>query len=477
LGLGSDFLTIFRSELDGVVWELLIKIGPMSAVHIVGIGLDGPAGLTKPVRLLLEMATFLVGSESHLSYFAEHPAQRLILVEINDAIRVIRSLLSNEPALEKIEVEPPQELIVVFVSGDPLFFDLGRLFCLELPAQKLTFHPHLSCVQLAFNRIKVPWQNVRTINASVREMPVLQEALRGKEEKIAVLVDHNFGPQAIARLVLSLDLPWVYEFWVCENLGGNKERVRSWLMSDKEAVADLLGQTFEQLSVVVLLRRPGVSPSLDVSKLPVLGLADSTFGMEGNNLETEGSKGVANGARPLPREVRVLVLLELAPSPHQVIWNVGAGTGDLAIEVARLSPSSQVYAIEKKAAATVLIEENCRRLKVSNVVSINGSAPEILYRLPAPDRIFIAGIPGLRPILGVCGAQLKAGGVLVMASETVEELNDALIWVNERSRRLPSWSYRLLQVNLSRSVPVAGQTRYLPLNPVTILTAMQGSIP
>lgn len=450
-----------------------MKIAPMSAVHIVGIGLDGPAGLTKPVLLLVEMATLLVGSESHLSYFPNHPAQRFILGEISEAIGVIRSLLSSEPLSEEMEVEASQELIVVFVSGDPLFFGLGRLLQAELPPEKLTFHPHLSSVQLAFNRIKVSWHDVRTISATVGEMQELQEALRDQVEKIAVLTDRNCGPQVIARLLLSLDLPWVYEFWVCENLGGSKERVQSWLMSDRQAVADLLGQTFDELSVVVLIQIPGVSPVLDLSKLPVLGLSDSTFGIEKN----QPKFSVANGVRPLAREVRSLVISELAPFPHQIIWNVGAGTGDVAIELARLCPSSQVYAIEKMPALTVLIEENCRRLKVNNVVSINGSAPEILYRLPAPDRIFIGGTGGqLRPILGVCGSQLKNGGVLVMASETVERLNDALIWVNERSRRLPSWSYRLLQVNLSRSVPVAGQTRYLPVNPITILTAMQGSL-
>ncbi|MBD2040025.1 precorrin-6y C5,15-methyltransferase (decarboxylating) subunit CbiE [Microcoleus sp. FACHB-672] len=442
----------------------------MVLVHVVGIGLDGVAGLTLSVQHLVEKATLLVGSERHLGYFPNHQAERLVIGDLNLVIRDIRKRLSSEQP-ESVEenitadfssvVSPPTQ-IVVLVSGDPLFFGLGRLLLEELPADKLIFHPHLSSVQLAFNRLKVPWQDARVISAHGRSVDELLEALRQGVEKIAVLTDGTHNPSAIARLLLSLDLPSSYELWVCENLGGANERVQGWPALDPAELARLQQQHFEPLNVVVLLRRPNFAQGkVDVKSLPILGLPDHTF--------------VSFNDRPglmTKREVRILVLGELALQSAQTIWDVGAGTGSVSIEMARLCPNTQIYAIEKTAVGTTLIEQNCRRLGVTNVVSINGSAPEILYRLPAPDRIFIGGTGGqLRQILGVCGGQLKAGGVMVLALATLEHLNDALIWVNERMRRERDWSHRLLQVQLSRSVPIGGQlTRLSPLNPVTIVT-------
>ncbi|MBW4494332.1 MAG: precorrin-6y C5,15-methyltransferase (decarboxylating) subunit CbiE [Oscillatoria princeps RMCB-10] len=422
--------------------------------HVVGIGLDGAAGLAVPVLKLVESATLLVGSERHLGYFPDHPAQRQVLGDLTEAIAAIRNCLAAGGST------------VVLVSGDPLFFGFGRLLLAALPPELLTFHPHLSSVQLAFNRLKVPWHDARTISAHGRSADELLDALRSGAEKLAVLTDGNHTPAAIARLVLSLDLPYSYDLWVCENLGGAEERVQSWPALEAGDLPKLEEQTFDPLNVVVLLRRLELyHKNIDLSRLPLLGLPDRTF--------------ISFSDRPglmTKREIRTLVLGELGLAPGQIIWDVGAGTGSVSIEIARLCPSSRVYAIEKTAAGTMLIEQNCRRLQVTNVISIYGSAPEILYRLPAPDRIVIGGTGGqLRQILGVCGGLLTPGGTIVLALATVENLNDALIWAGERARREGGWSYRLLQVQLSRSVPVGSLTRFSPLNPVTLLTVTRES--
>jgi precorrin-6Y C5,15-methyltransferase (decarboxylating) len=126
-----------------------------------------------------------------------------------------------------------------------------------------------------------------------------------------------------------------------------------------------------------------------------------------------------------------------------------------------------VYAIEKTAAGTTLIQQNCDRFQVENAISIHGSAPEALYNLPAPNRIFIGGSGGsLTEILDTCNSRLTASGRLVLALATLEHLNEALGWLSGQQ-----WDYQLLQVQLSRSVPVGPLTRFSPLNPVTILAA------
>ena len=407
----------------------------MTKVHVVGIGLDGVAGLVEGVCQVVERATLLVGSERHLSYFADHPAQRLVLGDFSQAIAKIRCQLTDDSGC-----------IVVLVTGDPLFFGLGRLLLAQLPSEQLSFHPHLSAVQLAFNRIKVPWQDARVISAHGRSFDELMQALQQGMPKIAVLTDGIHTPGAIANLLLALDIPTHYEFWVCENLGGATERVQCW---STEAIPS---QTFAPLNVVVLLA--SASQQLDLATLPQLGLADQLF------LSFSDRPGLMT-----KREVRLLVLGELSLQAGQTIWDIGAGTGSVSIEIARLFPTSTVYAIEKTAVGTALISQNCSRFQVKNVVSLHGTAPDVLHNLPAPDRIFIGGSGGnLKQILDACS--LASAGVLVLALATLEHISTASDWCRSRG-----WDYQLLQVQLSRSVPVGQLTRFAPLNPVTILTA------
>ena len=412
----------------------------MTPIHVIGIGLDGAEGLVDPVRQLVLDAKLLVGSDRHLNYFPDRPAPRFVLGDFTEAIAEIRRYLASG-----------KDGIVVLVSGDPLFFGLGRLLVAELPPEKLTFHPHLSSVQLAFNRIKVPWQDARVISAHGRSLDELIQALQQGVEKIAVLTDSKNNPNAIARLLLSLDLPSQYQFWVCENLGGEDERCRD--VTCNVFTNDI---SFAPLNVVILLRQSHPELQLDLASLPQLGIPDCLF------LSFSDRPGLMT-----KREIRLLILGELALQPQQVIWDIGAGTGSVSIEIARLCPTNKVYAIEKTAAGSALIAQNCHRFGVENVVSVRGTAPEILQQLPRCDRVFIGGSGGnLTPILEACSC-LPAGGVMVIALATLEHLSTALDWF----KRQDSWEYQLLQVQLSRSVPIAQLTRFAPLNPVTIVSA------
>lgn len=427
----------------------------MTPVHVVGIGLDGAAGLTDAVGQIVAQATLLVGSDRHLSYFPKHPAEQLRLGDLAQALNQIQQRLSvanggdSNPATASNPLD--QSLcIVVLVSGDPLFFGLGRLLLTELPSDQLTFHPHLTAVQLAFNRIKVPWQDARLISAHGRSLEELTQALQQGAEKIAVLTDATNTPGAIARLLLCLDLPTHYQIWVCENLGGPEEKVQS--LSPET----LINQTFAPLNVVVLLRTSRTTTEIVNPELPLLGLPDQTF------LSFADRPGLMT-----KREVRVLALAELALQPGQIVWDIGAGTGSVAIEIARLIPQGQVYAIEKTALGLSLIQQNCQRLQVENVIAVHGTAPHALQDLPNPDRIFIGGSSGhLLEVLDFCKSRLISDGVLVLALATLEHLYTALDWISTHK-----WSSQSLQVQLSRSVPIGALTRWAPLNPVTLIKA------
>ena len=435
----------------------------MAKIHVVGIGLDGLVGVSETVRQLVKQAKLLVGSSRHLSYFpsdqTESKTKRLLLGDLTETIAEIRQQL-NKGA----------DAIVILVSGDPLFFGLGRLLLAELPPEELTFHPHLSSIQLAFNRLKIPWQDAKIISIHGRSVDELISALQQGVEKIAVLTDANNTPNAIANLIESLSLPSQYKLWVCENLGGDNERIvetsnltspnsetlnSKTLNSKTLNLTSLQEQKFAPLNVVVLLSQ-NKHKELNLKNLPKLGIPDNCF--------------VCFSDRPglmTKREVRVLVLGELALHSEQIIWDVGAGTGSVSIEIARLFPSSQVYAIEKTAAGISLIHKNCDRFEVENVTVVPGKAPDALLNLPKCDRVFIGGSGGnLTEILDVCAKNLNPSGVIVLALATLEHLNTALSWFQSHN-----WEFQLLQVQLSRSVPVGQLTRFSPLNPVTIVSA------
>ena len=426
----------------------------MAKIHVVGIGLDGLVGLSETVRQLVKQAKLLVGSSRHLDYFPQPQTKRLLLGDLTQTIAEIRQQLSGGT-----------DSIVILVSGDPLFFGLGRLLLAELPPEELTFHPHLSSIQLAFNRLKISWQDARIISIHGRSMDELISALQQGVEKIAVLTDATNTPDAIASLIKSLSLPSQYKIWVCENLGGDNERIvdtsnltssnLETLHSGTLNLTSLREQKFAPLNIVVLLRQ-NKHKELNLNNLPKLGIPDDCFACFSDRpgLMTK-------------REVRVLVLGELGLHSRQIIWDIGAGTGSVSIEIARLFPTSQIYAIEKTAAGVSLIHKNCDRFKVDNITAVSGKAPDVLLDLPKCDRVFIGGSGGnLTEILDVCAKNLNPGGLIVLALATLEHLNTALSWF-----RSHGWEFQLLQVQLSRSVPVGQLTRFAPLNPVTIVSA------
>ncbi|MFM7447409.1 MAG: precorrin-6y C5,15-methyltransferase (decarboxylating) subunit CbiE [Leptolyngbyaceae cyanobacterium] len=418
----------------------------MTEIHVVGVGMEGAAGLADPIRRLIHQATLLVGSDRHLSYFPDYQGHRLLLTNLS---QVINTLQPYRESLEK----RTSALIVILTSGDPLFFGLGRLLLQVFLAEQLVFHPHLSSVQLAFSRVKLPWQDAAVISAHGRSMDQLIQALQQGTEKIAVLTDGLNTPLAIAQLLQSLALPASYQLWVCENLGGADERVLGPYLSD---AIDLLSQeTIAPLNVVVLQQIPDHSLSFMLKNLPQFGLADQLF------LSFPDRPGLMT-----KREVRVQILSELALQPGQIVWDVGAGTGSVSIEIARLCPDSTIYAIEKTAIGVALIQQNCQRFQVDSVISVTGAAPDALHNLPDPDRVFVGGSGGnLQTILELCAERLLTEGVMVLALATLEHTNEALTWLKQTEE----WQSHLLQVQLARSVAIGHLSRWHPLNPVTLL--------
>ena len=415
-------------------------------INVVGVGLSGASSLAPEMLSIVRASTLLAGGRRHLSEFRdlvdERGIEALPLEDFSSAFNQMRSHLSAHPT--------PQ--VTVLASGDPLFFGVGRLLLTAFPAEQLAFHPHVSAMQLAFSRLKLPWQNATVLSAHGRSEALLTQALKRGDDLIAVLTDGVITPSAIATLIASLDIPICYRLWVCENLGGAREQIRAYSSS---ALATQT-ERFAALNVVVLQRQE--ADLSHPSALPLIGLPDSAF------------KGFCD--RPTlmtKREIRLLLIGELAPRDGQVIWDIGAGTGSVSVELSRLCPTASLYAVEKTAAGVALIKENAARLAIAPIHAVQGRAPDVLPTLPAPSCVFIGGSSGsLIPILNYL-LEHTAPRRVVLATATLESLTEVLVWVKE-DKPSEAWHSQLMQVNISRSLPVGSLTRYSPLTPITLIT-------
>ncbi len=457
------------------------QVNTRTNIQVVGVGLEGASSLIPDVLEIVKSATVLVGARRHLdSCRIAQTEEQWPLGNFSETFDRARSHLTTHPTAR----------VVILASADPLFFGIGRLLLEAFPADQLTFHPQVSAIQLAFSRLKIPWQSATLISVHGRGEALLTKALKRGDDKIAVLTDPVLTPNAIAQLITSLELPIHYQIWVCENLGADTEKLS---LHDANAQPP---QIYSALNVVVLLRAPMPTKQeiCPLTELPLIGLPDSAF------------KGFPD--RPTlmtKREIRLLILGAIAPLPHQVIWDIGAGTGSVSIELSRLCPSAQIYAVEKTAIGAELIRQNADRLAIAPIKIIQAKAPDGLSQLPMPDRVFIGGSSGqLTSILDYLHQQLQRDHTLnphadklqsstriVLALATIENISEVICWVNNQNDTVPSvpqaamkgtqkqlsqtqisqvWTYQLMQVNIARSLPVGPLTRFSPLNPVTIIT-------
>lgn len=415
----------------------------MTPIHVVGIGLEGLAGLGETVQGIIRTATLLVGSDRHLQFIPEGNTPRLSLGDFKASFKAIQTHLATTP----------NPKVVILTSGDPLFYGLGRWLLEVFTADQLTFHPHLSAVQLAFSRLKLPWQDAVIYSAHGRDLAGLVPLLQRGVEKMAIYTDGEANIAAISRLYQALRLPVSYRAWVCQALGSEDEAILPWDLT--QPVTEV--PSVHPLNLVVLLRQPQRLPPREQ---PVIGLGDDQF--------------FTFGDRPslmTKREVRVLALAELAlTSTVETVWDVGAGTGSVAVEIARLAPQATIYAIEKTAIGFQLIERNRKAFGLPNLIPIQGAAPQSLSGLPQPDRVFIGGSGAqLLANLSYCWSHLKAGGRVVLAIATLEHQGQVLHWCQTHQI-----SPQVLHVQLSRSVPLGQGHRLHPLNPVTLITLSQG---
>lgn len=290
--------------------------------------------------------------------------------------------------------------IAVLASGDPLFFGIGKTLLAAFGKERLEIYPALSSMQQAFAKIKLPWQDARFFSLHGRDRSeLLAEIL--PQAKVFLLTDLHNTPAAIAqdlqRQLATLGISEAalgIEAFVVENIGEPAEKVTG------GTLAAIARGCFAELNVMIITRANcRVAPSC------ALGLTEA---------EIRHSRGLIT-----KDEVRAAVLHKLKLPSQGVFWDLGAGSGSISLEAARLQPGLRIFAVERNQQEQQNILENLKRYELWQVRLIRGSAPQALAELPAPDRVFIGGSGGSLPqIIATTAAVLAADGIMVATAVT-----------------------------------------------------------
>lgn len=400
-------------------------------VFIVGIGIEGRKGLSDQATELIKSADLLVGGKRYLNFFDDISAEKI----------PISSNLSS--LFERLQEQSPAKRIVVLASGDPLFYGIARSFLDHFPKDRIEILPNISFMQWAFAKVKESWEDALLTSVHGRPLEKLLEKMRGWR-KVGIFTDPKNTPAVIAQFLLKRGFPDGKAF-ICENLGTSSERIRSSRLSELPDIK------VSPLNVLIIIFdktpkpkpwKPGIPDDAFAQKTPLSGLITKA-------------------------EIRVLSITKLHLHQESTVWDIGAGSGSVAIEAASLAERGVVYAVEKDALSVELIKQNLKKFRTHNVRIIHASAPSALVELPDPDAVFVGGSGGeLESIVDLVCQRLKDSGRVVFNFATLENLNTALTRL-----RLNSFESEVRLVNIARGKSLVNLTRLESLNPVFIVAA------
>nr|WP_221219671.1 precorrin-6y C5,15-methyltransferase (decarboxylating) subunit CbiE [Prauserella isguenensis] len=334
------------------------------------------------------------------------------------------------PALDDVLAELTGRRVGVLASGDPLLSGIGGTLVRRLGADAVRIVPAVSSVTLA--RARLGWtaeetdvvsavgrdaRKVLRVLAPGRRVLVLSSGADTPGRVAALLADHGFGDSTLT---------------VLENLGSPEERrldgtARDW---PHDAVAPLN---------VVAITCTGRAYSL------LAGLPDEAFDHDGQLTK---------------RDLRASALARLAPTPGELLWDVGAGAGSVAIEWCRAHPVNRAIAVESRPERADRIARNGANLGVPDIEVVTGRAPDALTGLAVPDAVFVGGGVAGAGVLSACWDALRPGGRLVAHGVTLEAEQALAAQYADRGGELT-------RISVERAAPLGGLTGWSPARAVT----------
>ena len=324
---------------------------------------------------------------------------KTLLPETFEWISLTAPLENAFACYEKIFAEKEGEPIIVFASGDPLFFGFANTVKRKLPDAEVRLYPAFNSLQTLAHRLVMPYNDMRTVSLTGRPWQEFDCALIEHAPKIGILTDREHTPATIAARMLEYGYSY-YVMYIGEHLGNpEKERVRC--MTPEEAVQD----SFEHPNCLLLVRH-----SLQTSPRP-FGIPDEQFA------HLDGRAGMITKA-----PIRLLTLQALELNCRHVFWDIGFCTGSVSIEARLQFPHLTVVSFEVRAEGEELMAINSRRFGAPGITAVIGDFLQAdLKRFPRPDAVFIGGHGGhLKEMLAKIKETLQLGGCIVFNSVSAD---------------------------------------------------------
>ncbi|MGO8844519.1 MAG: precorrin-6y C5,15-methyltransferase (decarboxylating) subunit CbiE [Methylocella sp.] len=390
-------------------------------LSLIGIGEDGAEALSPAARTLLAQAQLVVGGARHLALAGPLAAKTMTWPS---------PMAAAIPEILALRGSP----VCVLASGDPFFYGAGSLLSAHVRPEEMQCLPAPSAFSLAAARLNWSLQECCLVSLHGREFERIIPALQ-PHAKILCLSWDETTPPRLAKLLCEKGLG-PSRIIVMEAMGGPRERLY-------ESTAQAFGvEGIDPLNLVAI----EIAATAQSQILPVAsGLADSWF-------ETDGQL--------TKREVRAVALSSLAPRRGELLWDVGAGSGSVAIEWLLCHPANRAIAIESRADRSSRITRNALSLGVPQLEIITGKAPEAFANLPQPQAIFVGGGGGDTKLLDSAYAALPSGGRLVVNAVTIETEAELI-------SRFKALGGGLLRIEIAHADPLGSFHGWRPALPVT----------
>jgi precorrin-6Y C5,15-methyltransferase (decarboxylating) len=358
-----------------------------------------------------------------------------------------------------------KEKITLLAAGDPMFFGIGRLVIERFGKDDVEVYPDLSSLQVAFSRIQETSNNALLISLhggpdpAKRRKPEYElsdlPSLMGRNGKIGVLTDKENNPTVIASTIQSsiVGRQSSIKIYVCEKLGYPDEKIM------EGTPREISNMSFADPNVVIIVQeKNGGQVGIDSYRGSGIRGQDIRFGLR--ETEIVHTKGLIT-----KDEVRAVSLHKLRLPQRGLLWDIGAGSGSVSVEAARVCPELRVIAIEKARDRAENINANRLQFNTRTIEIIIGEAPDVLRNFPSPDRVFIGGSGGSLDAIISCVHERMDSGILVINAATIDTLNEAVSSLEKNK-----FDIEISEVSISRSKMINGKRHMSALNPIFIVT-------
>ncbi len=401
-------------------------------VYIAGIGPGDMEFVTPYAKKMIEHCDVLVGGKRNLQLFKHLNKEEVIIGH------------DLEKVVEWIQDNRKDKAICVLATGDPGIFSISRFLKEKLSDLKPEMIPGISSLQYFCCKLGTSWEDVTILSVHGREQEDLFRIV-SKNQKTAIFTGGGNSPADVCRQLIQNGICDV-SVTVGERLSYPEERIVC------GTPAEILQRSFDSLSLM-MVENPSRCKQAGYWAYQTHGIPDHLF---------------KRGEVPMTKEeVRTVSLTKLRLKEDSIVFDIGAGTGSVSVECARISCKGKVFAIERKREAMKLIRQNMDRFAIGNIIPIEGDAPFNLHDLPVPDRVFIGGTGGyMNGILQWISKNTKKVRVVVNAI-TPESVYEAL-------GGFKKWGFQeveLVNVFVSKGHCVGGKHIMKAMNPIYIISA------